>query len=291
MFVPILFDTHKFTAAALGCVLMTDMRAPLDSDALMTRVAGTRWRSIRVVEDTGSTNADLVALSGAGDSTGSVLIAEHQSAGRGRHSRSWTSPPRSQVALSVAAAADTSDQPSALGWLPLLTGLAVVEAIEAVSDLTPELKWPNDVLLPGDGDSRKVAGILAELTHGPAGPVVVIGIGINVSLSQDELPVPTATSLSLAGAEVDRADLAAALLIALSRRLDQWPADLGTVADDYRAASATLGHRVRVQLPIGDEIVGVATAIDSTGRVVVDVAGGEHVAVAAYDVTHLRLAD
>lgn len=271
---------------------MTDTRAPLDPDLLHSALAGTRWRSVRVVEETGSTNADLVAQASAGDCTGSVLIAEYQSAGRGRHTRQWTSPRRSQIAMSVAAAADTSDQPQALGWLPLLTGLAVVEGIEAVSDLEPKLKWPNDVLLPdADGTGRKVAGILAELTHGPSGPVVVIGVGVNVSLTDDELPVPTATSLNLAGADVDRQELATAILKALSRRLDQWPTDLDTVADDYRAASATLGHRVRVQLPVGDDLVGVATAIDSTGRVVVEVAENEHIAVAAGDVTHLRVTD
>lgn len=292
MFVVVLFETHKVARSVLGFDLMTDNRTALDSDALHSALAGTRWRSVRVVEETGSTNADLAALAAAGDCTGSVLIAEYQSAGRGRHARQWTSPPRSQIAMSVAAAAETSDQPQALGWLPLLTGLAVVEGIEAVSDLTPKLKWPNDVLLPDpDGTGRKVAGILAELTHGPAGPVVVVGMGINVSLTEDELPVPTATSLARSGADVDRQELAAAVLIALSRRLDQWPSDLDVVADDYRAASATLGHRVRVQLPVGDELVGVATAIDSTGRVVIEVAENELVAVAAGDVTHLRLTD
>jgi BirA family biotin operon repressor/biotin-[acetyl-CoA-carboxylase] ligase len=278
-------------------MLMTIDRAPLDQDALREAVAGTRWRSVRVVEETGSTNADLVALADAGDSTGSVLIAEHQTAGRGRHSRQWESPPRAQVALSVAAAANTSDQPQALGWLPLLTGLAVVEGIAEVTDLEPKLKWPNDVLL-FDADpetehqaGRKVAGILAELTRGPGGPVVVIGLGINVSLTEAELPVPTAISLSLAGADVDRTELAAAVLRALSRRLDQWPDDLAAVADDYRNACATLGHRVRVQMPTGKEIEGQATAIDSIGRVVVEVEPGNVIAVAAGDVTHLRVAD
>jgi BirA family biotin operon repressor/biotin-[acetyl-CoA-carboxylase] ligase len=185
--------------------------------------------------------------------------------------------------------------------------LAVVEGIAEVTDLRPKLKWPNDVLLfdpdldmgadldtdtdPGHAADRKVAGILAELTRGPAGPVVVIGLGINVSLTEAELPVPTAISLSLAGATVDRTDLAAAVLRALSRRLDQWPDELAAVADDYRNACATLGHRVRVQMPAAEEIEGVATAIDSVGRVVVEIEPGNVIAVAAGDVTHLRVAD
>jgi BirA family transcriptional regulator, biotin operon repressor / biotin---[acetyl-CoA-carboxylase] ligase len=271
-------------------------RVPIDEQTLRDAVAGTRWRSVRVVEETGSTNADLVALAASTDSVGSVLVAEHQSAGRGRHARHWVSPPRTQVAMSVAVAADSPGAPAALGWLPLLTGLAVVEGIRAVSDLAPVLKWPNDVLLPEPGGTtdgvggRKVCGILAELTRGPSGSVAIIGMGINVSLTEAELPVPTAISLDLAGADVSRKDLAAAVLTALSRRLQQWPQDLDGLRRDYRDNCVTLGHQVRVELPLDEQLVGAAVEIDNTGRVVVD-AAGKRVAVAAGDVTHLRITD
>ena len=272
-------------------------RVPIDENTLREAVAGTHWRSVRVVEETGSTNADLVALAATSDCVGSVIVAEYQSAGRGRYTRHWESPPRSQVAMSVAVAADVADAQAALGWLPLLTGLAVVDGIREVSELAPVLKWPNDVLLPAPGGTtdgiggRKVAGILAELTRGPSGTVAVIGIGINVSLTEAELPVPTAISLDLAGAVVNRQDLAAAVLTALSRRLQQWPQDLDGLRGDYRDLCVTLGHHVLVQLPLDEQLEGAAVEIDSTGRVVVEDVAGKRVAVAAGDVTHLRVTD
>lgn len=272
-------------------------RDPIDEQALREAVSGTRWSSIRVVEQTGSTNADLVALAATSNCVGSVVVAEHQNAGRGRHTRPWVSPPRSQVAMSVAVAADTRNAPAALGWLPLLAGLAVVEGIAAVSDLAPVLKWPNDVLLPAPGQTtdgiggRKVCGILAELTRGASGTAAIIGIGINVSLTEAELPVPTAISLELAGAQVDRVDLAAAVLVALDRRLQQWPDDLEGLRQDYRERCATLGHQVRVELPLDKQLEGVAVEIDGSGRVVVQDKLGERVAVSAGDVTHLRITD
>ena len=161
------------------------------------------WR-IDVVEETGSTNADLLARAAAGeDIDGAVLIAESQTAGRGRHGRSWSTPPGSQIALS--AGVGVGAVPSeAWGWLPLLTGVAVVDAVAEVAGVTAGLKWPNDVLV-GTG---KLAGILAEVAA-PA-PVVVVGLGLNVT----EAPDPVATSLALLGAAVDRAELTEAVLAA-----------------------------------------------------------------------------
>ena len=110
------------------------------------------WR-IDIVAETGSTNADLLARAAAGeDIDGAVLIAESQTAGRGRHGRSWSTPPGSQIALS--AGVGVGAVPSeAWGWLPLLTGVAVVDAVAEVTGVTAGLKWPNDVLV-GTGSSR-----------------------------------------------------------------------------------------------------------------------------------------
>ena len=159
---------------------------PLDEAALRAELIGTGlgWRRLDVVERTGSTNADLLARAAQGtDVAGSVLIAEHQTAGRGRHGRGWVAGPRAQVTMSVGVSVVDVPVPG-WGWLPLATGVAVVDAL-ATEGVQAGLKWPNDVL----ADGRKLAGILAEVSR----PVVVIGLGLNVFGSPDG--VDGATSL------------------------------------------------------------------------------------------------
>lgn len=237
------------------------------------------WR-IDAVEETGSTNADLLARAAAGeDIDGAVLIAESQTAGRGRHGRSWSTPSGSQIALS--AGVGVGAVPSeAWGWLPLLTGVAVVDAVAEVAGVTAGLKWPNDVLV-GMG---KLAGILAEVAA-PA-PVVVVGLGLNVT----EAPDPAATSLAMLGAAVDRTVLTEAVLRHLASRIGGWRAANGAdaaLAADYRSRSVTIGNRVRASLP-GDRVVeGVAADVDEVGRLRIDT-GQEVLTVSAGDIAHLR---
>lgn len=255
-------------------------RSPIDVQALRQSLPP-EWRRVDAISETGSTNADLIARKVRGENiAGAVLLAEHQTAGRGRHGRRWSAPAGSQIAMSVGVDA-TGVPAEAWGWLPLLTGLAVVEAIrEAGVEAT--LKWPNDVLV----GSRKLAGILAEVS----GNVIVVGVGVNVSLAPDELPDPRAVSLSMLGIHVERTTLTTALLTALSQHLTRWHeaggADAATVAD-YRRVSATIGARVRAVLPGETEIVGTALGIDDSGRLLID-DRGVTVPVSAGDLTHLR---
>lgn len=254
------------------------MPAPLNSTTLHSALDGTVWRRVDVVEETGSTNADLVARAAGGeDIAGAVLIAEHQSAGRGRHGRRWSAPPRTQISMSVGV--DTTGvAPDRWGWLPLLTGLAVAETVGV--DAT--VKWPNDVLV----NNRKLAGILAEV----AAPVVIVGIGLNVGFDAGDLPDPNAVSLSMLGHDVDRTELAAALLRTLGERIEQWRAGDAALVTDYREISSTIGTRVRALLPGDDEIIGIATDVDDGGRLIIE-SEGTPVSVSAGDITHLRAAN
>lgn len=261
-------------------------RPALDETALRTAL-GRRWRRIDVVEQTGSTNADLLARAADGeDIDGAVLAAEHQSAGRGRQGREWSAPPRSQLSLSVGVAAATVPT-AAWGWLPLATGVAVADAL-ADHGLTVGLKWPNDVLAgPGDAPG-KLAGILAEVAA-PA-KTIVVGLGLNVAMTAAEAPTPQAISLAMLAAPTDRTALAVAVLDALAARIAAWRAAGGADARliaDYTARSVTLGRQVRALLPGGQTVAGVAESIDELGRLRV-ATGTETVAVAAGDVTHLR---
>jgi BirA family biotin operon repressor/biotin-[acetyl-CoA-carboxylase] ligase len=242
-------------------------------------VPGGLWNEIIVTDETGSTNADVAAAARGGAAQGLVLVAERQTAGRGRLDRRWVSPPRAGLAVSVLLRPRTN--PRWYGWLPLLAGVALVETVRRLGEVDAVLKWPNDLLI----DGRKCAGILAEVV--PDG--VVLGIGLNVSLREEELPVPEATSLRLAGSAcTDRDPLLRALLRTLADRYDRWcaePTD-GALGEAYRLHCATLGQRVRVALPDGTTLVGEALDIDEAGRLVVRAPDGAAVPVAAGDVRH-----
>ncbi len=255
-----------------------------DEDRTREALRGTvRGWHVDVVDSTGSTNADLVAAAGRGAVDRSVLVALAQTAGRGRLGREWVAPPGNGLTFSVLLRPEVS--PARWGWLPLLTGLAVCEAVRSAAGVGATVKWPNDVLV----DGRKLAGVLAEV----AGDAVVVGVGLNVALAEDELPVPTATSLLLAGSRtLDPAQVLGAVL----GRLDHWvgrfaraggdPA-LAGVREAYRAACSTLGSDVAVNLPGGGELRGRAADLDDDGRLVVD-ADGARRTVGAGDVVHVR---
>lgn len=260
---------------------------------------------VEVVETSPSTNAELVAAvrsEPAAWPAPSALVAEHQTAGRGRAGRSWETPARAGLTVSVLLRPQVPA--TALGWLPLLAGLAVVRTVSD-GGITAAVKWPNDVLLPavdtvaGLGRYRKVAGILAEVVPADAGaggpPAVVLGIGLNVSQSAAELPVPTATSLALAGyLRPDRTDVLVRLLgevHAVVRRWEQHGGDAaaGGLLDEYTAVSATLGTRVRAELAGGSGVLeGEAVGLDGSGALVVRTESGAERAVTAGDVWHLR---
>jgi len=241
------------------------------------------WTCVDVVPRTGSTNADLLARGGP---EGQVLVAEEQTAGRGRMGRSWVSQPGASLTFSVLLRPVTVP-PARRGWLPLLTGVAVATAVRSVAAVPATLKWPNDVLVA----DRKLAGILAE----QSGETVVIGIGVNVATAADALPVsPTglrATSLHVEGADVARDVLLSEVLRQLEHyylrfRSDPDPERSGLLAE-YRALCDTLGRQVRVELPGDRSLAGVAEGVDQDGRLLVREAD-TITPVSAGDVIHVR---
>ena len=260
---------------------------------------------VEIVDVTDSTNSDVAAQLRADPAAwpdASVLIAEHQVAGRGRAGRSWETPAGS--ALTCSFVVRPQIPASSLGWLGLLAGLGAVNALRATAGVPAVLKWPNDLLVPADtevedwGPVRKIGGILAEVVPmADGGPsAVVIGIGINVSQSEDELPVPSATSLALAGAQhVDREGMLVALVDAQLEVARRWRESGGDavgsgLADEVARVCSTLGDEVRVELPGGGELRGVAARLaDDGGLVVRDPDGAEH-HVLAGDVRHVRTA-
>ncbi|MFI2372901.1 biotin--[acetyl-CoA-carboxylase] ligase [Streptomyces sp. NPDC018833] len=270
-------------------------RPPLNVPALRRAllVPGSLWTSLDVVAATGSTNSDLAGRA-ASLPEGAVLVAEEQTAGRGRLDRSWIAPPRSGLFFSVLLRPGDEVPVERWGWLPLLAGVAAATGLARAAGTDMSLKWPNDLLVTVGGEERKAGGILAERAGDDA---VVLGIGVNVSLRADELPVPTAGSLALANAvSTDRDPLLRAVLRSLEQWYDRWRAAGGDpgasgVQEAYAAGSATLGRTVRAELPGGRSVRGEAVAVDGDGRVVLVAEDGERVAVSAGDIVHLRAAD
>jgi BirA family biotin operon repressor/biotin-[acetyl-CoA-carboxylase] ligase len=265
-------------------------RDPLDETLLRESVlGGAGWRRLDVVPETGSTNADLIARAAAGDDiAGAVLIAEHQTAGRGRQGRTWFDAPRAQIAMSVGV--DAGNVPTERwGWLPLAAGVAIVEAVHGCTGVEVALKWPNDVMVKG----RKLAGILAEV----AAPqrVIVVGMGLNVTLRHDEIAAPQAISLSELGVDApSRHRVVTELLGVLGDHVRDWRESGGAdsrLAAKYRAMCSTLGVLVRAELPGDREVIGVARDVDEQGRLCIEGEGeraGEDVVLSAGDVVHLR---
>lgn len=245
-------------------------RPPLYAPALQRALSPDGWR-LQVLLETPSTNAVVAERARAGEPAGLVVVAEAQTAGRGRLDRSWVSPPRAGLTFSVLL---RPDLPAAQWpWLPLWTGLAVATALRERAELDAELKWPNDVLVQG----RKLCGILAEV---PEPGAVVLGIGLNVTTRAEELPHDSATSLRLAGASTTDRDT---VLRAVLRSLTAVLRDADAARTAYRERCSTLGRRVRVELPADRSVEGTAEAVDDSGRLVVD-----GTAYGAGDVVHLR---
>ncbi|MGW1589565.1 biotin--[acetyl-CoA-carboxylase] ligase [Streptomyces sp. NPDC002386] len=268
-------------------------RPPLNAVSLRRGLVreGGLWSEVEVVRRTGSTNSDLVARAAAGRAgEGAVLVAEEQTAGRGRLDRQWTAPPRSGLFFSVLL--KPAEVPVARwGWLPLLTGVAVATGLSRAAGVDTALKWPNDLLVTVGGEERKTGGILAERA-GDDG--VVIGVGINVSLRAQELPVPQAGSLALAGAVgTDRDPLLRGVLRSLEDWYGRWRSAGGDPAvsglqETYAAGCATLGRTVRAELPGDRSVVGEAIAVDGDGRLVIATETGVREPVGAGDIVHLR---
>jgi BirA family biotin operon repressor/biotin-[acetyl-CoA-carboxylase] ligase len=251
------------------------------------------WGPVAVLPSTGSTNADAAEQAREGCPEGFAVVADEQSAGRGRLDRAWSSPSGAGLAMSVVLRPGTPLE--SWGWVPLLAGVAVVDAL-ARQGMAAALKWPNDVVVDGpahDGGAgpRKLGGLLVEQV--PGTDAAVVGIGVNVDLGPDERPVPRATSTRLEGVRVSREQLLVDVLEELRSRVLLWrsaggDAERTGLLAAYAERCLTLGREVRVILPGGEHLDGTATAVDRSGRLVVTTGDGSARPVSAGDVEHVR---
>jgi BirA family biotin operon repressor/biotin-[acetyl-CoA-carboxylase] ligase len=269
-------------------------------------LSGTRFSDGRWIEETGSTNADLLADARAGLEHERVLIAEHQTAGRGRLERRWIAPPGASLLLSVLVY-PRLDRRSWF-WYTAAMGVSALDAIggapgvEYGASLSLRLKWPNDLVVAeparGSEPERKFGGLLAEAATGPTRTGLVVGIGINVAWPAQLPPEisDTATALNLVGLKLDRLLLARHLL----RRFSSWCDRLDNAVEDPAAVVslrtadtdrlATLDRDLDVVLPSQEVVTGVAHDIsdDPPGALLVRRPNGELVVVTVGDVVNVR---
>lgn len=278
----------------------------MEGDDAISGPVRSRFTDVRRVASTGSTNADVMELARQGEAEGVVVVADHQTAGRGRAGRTWTAPPGASLLCTV-----LLRPPARVA--PLVTfalAVAAAEAVERLADFAPRLKWPNDLVVEAPGPdgpvrTRKLAGILAEAEWPPSsniaagwrdpGPderaTVAAGIGLNVEWP-DELPDDLADIAVAINHVSDRAVTRDEVLEALLDRFDLHygrlvSGDVDAVLDAWRARSATLGQEVRVDLG-ADDVVGTAVDVDQDGHLVVEPLEGGRRTIAVGDVVHLR---
>ena len=246
------------------------IRAYLDEGEISAQLPSNYWR-VRVLSEVGSTQ-DL--LKDELVSNGDCVVAEFQSAGRGRLDRKFDSAPNVALLFSFYINPGRKAQ---WGWIPLIAGMSVASTLnELTSETLFATKWPNDVL----GASGKVAGVLCERYSDG----IIVGIGINVSTRPEELPVDTASSVFIeTGVELDRNILLPVILEKFKEFFERWESGQD-LSPKYRALSATIGEQVRILLPNSATLEGVAIGVDGEGQLMLE--SGDLINVG--DVVHLR---
>jgi BirA family biotin operon repressor/biotin-[acetyl-CoA-carboxylase] ligase len=250
---------------------------------------GSRFADLRWVAETGSTNSDLAASAGS-DPVECALVADHQTAGRGRLDRTWEGPAGDSLLMSVRVHAPDD---AGVHLIPIALGLAASASVGSLGGVDVGLKWPNDlVAVGGPSADRKLGGMLSEIHPRPGrGPSVVVGLGVNLRRPDgfDGALSDTATAVDLLGGSIDRDDLVVDLLSGLERLLDSLDDDRGVTSllADYSSSCVTLGRTVRAELADGDR-VGVARAIGVDGALEIELDDGSRFSVRTGDVVHLR---
>ncbi|MEN3274172.1 MAG: BirA family transcriptional regulator [Actinomycetota bacterium] len=243
------------------------------------------WRVSRLAE-TDSTNRVVLEEARGGAAEGLVVVADHQTAGRGRLGRTWQAPPGASLLVTVLLR--PALPPAEVHLVTIAAGLAAVDACDAVADVVPSLKWPNDLVIERDGVTRKLAGLLSEsLVAGGRVDALALGMGLNVQwpaeLPDDLASIATALNHE-AGHDIDRDALLDAWLSRLGQRYGSF--DAASLLAEYRERCVTLGREVRAELA-NEAVTGVATDVDPDGHLLVTTPDGPRT-ITAGDVVHLR---
>ena len=272
--------------------------APLNVDNIHRTLATTSLgRSLYLHHEIPSTNREAMVLAQGGAAHGTVVLAESQSAGRGRQGRIWFSPMGLNLYCSVIVRGrgTTLSLSEWLSWVPLVSALAVAESVFRITAIPLSLKWPNDLLL----GERKAGGILCEsILTSDTEPVIVVGIGLNVNVPRasftDDLQSTAASLHEVVQVPIDRNLLVSQLLLELEHCLDELRTyGASRLCEAYRARCVTLGRRVRVHFPQGREVTGTAESLSGEGALqlrphIRDGRSASLMEIRAADIIHLR---
>lgn len=250
----------------------------------------TKWagRKLYYFESTGSTNTDAKRLAEEGEPHGTTIVANMQTAGKGRRGRTWQSPAGANTYFTILLKPTFS--PDKASMLTLVMALSVAEAIEEITGLKADIKWPNDIVV----HKKKVVGMLTEMSTTPEMDeiqYVVIGVGTNVNYdSPEDFPEelrPTATSLRMeAGHLINRAALTERMLARFEVNYEKFEEtlDLSGLMDSYEKHLINVGAQVRVLDPAG-EYTGISRGINAVGELLVEKENGETINVYAGEVS------
>jgi BirA family biotin operon repressor/biotin-[acetyl-CoA-carboxylase] ligase len=250
-----------------------DACGPLPADVQRALATSRLGRRLYFYCDVASTNDAALELARAGEPEGTVVMADHQGAGRGRRGQVWESPPHKNLLMSVILRPPTD----ARGALPvtLVAALSIAVVLSRLLDVEVGVKWPNDVVCA----RGKLAGILAESSASAAGVAhLVLGIGVNVNARAEDfprgMPYPAASCLTVTGVEWDRAHVAADVLGTIEAYYDRWLRDgFGALRDAYEARLVHLGRRVAFDRD-GVRVPGRVAGVAPDGALRVEVDGG-----------------
>jgi BirA family biotin operon repressor/biotin-[acetyl-CoA-carboxylase] ligase len=257
------------------------------SSVQATLTTHTFGRNLVILPSTGSTNDVAKELAAQGAPEGTVVLADEQTAGRGRMGRHWSAPPGTCLLCSILFRPNLP--PTQTPWLTMLCSLAAADAVEQVTGLPVALKWPNDLIISNLQSQgwRKLAGVLTETgVEGGQMAFVVVGIGINVNVELEVLPTlaPDATSiLAETGQPVDRVTLLAAFLAGIEQRYEALQAG-ESPHQEWAARLATLGQPVRAVTP-SETLIGVAESVGEDGALLLRTSDGTLHRLLAGDVT------
>lgn len=250
----------------------------------------TKWagRKLYYVDSTGSTNTDAKRYAEEGDPHGTTVVADMQTAGKGRRGRRWQSPTGLNTYFTILLKPDFT--PDKASMLTLVMALSVAEAIEEITELKTEIKWPNDIIV----NKKKVVGMLTEMSTTPEMDeiqYVVVGVGVNVNMgSIEDFPEEireTATSLRIeSGRQINRAVLVEHILERFEQNYEKFEQtlELSGLLDAYQSHLVNVDARVRVLDPAG-EYTGISHGINATGELIVEKEDGSIVNVYAGEVS------